>query len=516
MPPGMGPVGREVSICRRTQSSTMITLRICPALAVLATVWFSSVLPVRAAVPEYKLGEIASEDVITPVQLQVVNPDATEALKEKVAQQVPTIVRHTLPAAAEAEADLRASIATARTNFMAALTTALNGRSPVASDLDSAAYVNTLRQVGRESAKFLPLSRLAPMWVRGTSDEPLVDNLLEPMREVMAQPIVADKMENSLPPNRPVELIAVQNQTEIPTMQDLESAGVTVTVGKVISLGRARRVVETYFPSGQEELGSFVAEFVRTNAYPAPGLSEILRAKRLDGVTVNDTYEAAQVIVKKGQTIDRKALSALAAAREKSLISALQTKLDQEQTVAGRITQQTKWLAAGLAFMGVVLVLIFRRLRPPPGTALVPVPAGYQSLPGGEQPALPGEPGNDGSWRERAMAAEAQAARAQEAIRAGALGMMREKVFQTLSSQRAELLSAQQRAEEEMRELELRLEQLHTPLQERIVAYEKRIEELEQDLAAKGEENRELIGARINVAKQQQKAERGRFEMNWC
>ena len=164
--------------------------------------------------------------------------------------------------------------------------------------------------------------------------------------------------------------------------------------------------------------------------------------------------------------------------------------------------------------MGVVLVLIFRRLRPQPGTALVPVPVGYQPMPGGEQPALPGEMGSDGSWRERAMTAEAQAARAQEAIRTGALGMMREKVFQTLSSQRAELLSAQQRAEEEMHELEQRLEQLHTPLQERIVAYEKRIEELEQDLAAKGEENRELIGARINVAKQQLKAERGRFGTN--
>src|SRR5665213_2800505 len=152
----------------------MIKFRAPPAVAVLATVLFASVLPVRAALPDYKLGDIATEDVITPVQLQVVNPDETEALKAKVAQQVPSIVRHTEPAAAEAEADLRASIATARTNFMAALTNALNGRVPVAADLDSAAYINTIRQVGGESAKFLPLSRLAPLWMRGTSDEPLV------------------------------------------------------------------------------------------------------------------------------------------------------------------------------------------------------------------------------------------------------------------------------------------------------------------------------------------------------
>jgi len=61
-----------------------------------------------------------------------------------------------------------------------------------------------------------------------------------------------------------------------------------------------------------------------------------------------------------------------------------------------------------------------------------------------------------------------------------------------------------------MSELERRLEHLHTPLQERISAYEKRIAELEQELAAKGEENRELIGARIAVTRQQLHVERER------
>ena len=61
-----------------------------------------------------------------------------------------------------------------------------------------------------------------------------------------------------------------------------------------------------------------------------------------------------------------------------------------------------------------------------------------------------------------------------------------------------------------------RLERLHTPLKERVTAYEKRIEELEKDLAAKGEQNRELIQARISVARQQLtvERERGRFGAN--
>ncbi len=82
--------------------------------------------------------------------------------------------------------------------------------------------------------------------------------------------------------------------------------------------------------------------------------------------------------------------------------------------------------------------------------------------------------------------------------------------MQGLFQQRKELLSTQQRAEAEMQVLEQRLEQLQAPLQERISAYEKRITELERDLAVKGEENRELIKAKILLAKHQLAVERER------
>jgi hypothetical protein len=455
-----------------------------------------------AAVPDYKLGDVAQEDVITPVPLQVINPEATEALKIKVAQQLHLIVLQTTQTAGQAEAELRESIAAARTSFVATLQRALNGRAPRETDLDSAAYSKTVRDVARESPKDLPLDKLAPLWVRGASDAAIVENLVQPVRDVMVQPIVASKTDSTFPANQPVRLIAVKNASQPPGIRELESAGQTVSSGKIISLWRARRLVETHFPAGQEELGKFAAAFVRANAQPDPGLTEIVRAKRMEGVTVNDTYDAAQVVVRKGQTIDRKALSALAVLREKSLIGTLQTKLEQEQSVVGQSKQQTTWIAASLGAVCVVLALILWRRRARPGTALVPL---------GMNPALIGdESAADAAWRNRALVAEAKAERAHAAVRSGVLGWMRERIFQTLSRHRAELLSTQQKAEIEMRELEQRLEQLHTPLQERIQAYEKRIAELEKDLAAKGEENRELIGARIAAARQQLNLERER------
>lgn len=490
----------------------MATSRTWTAITVLVAALILPLHSGHAAPPDYRLGDVAKEDVITPVRLFVMNPDATDALKQKVALQVPIVVRRTPESADEAEQDLRQSIATARTKFMAALQGALHDRAPNVADLDLPAGTSAIQEVGRESPQDLPIDKLAPLWVLGASDGPFVENLLRPLREVMAQPIVGNKTESALPANQSVRLISVKSASERPAAPELESAGVTVSAGKVISLWRARRLVETYFPAGQEQMGRFAGSFVRVNAYPDPGLTVILRDRRLEGVTVNDTYEAAQVVVRKGQTIDRKALSALAVLREKSLIGTLQTKLEQEPSVAGQIAEQTKWIAGGLGVVCLALILIFLRLRARPATTLLPVLAN-PALPGSEQKALPGDAGED-EWRSRALMAEGKAERAHAAIRSGVLGWMRERILQTLFRQRAELLSVQQKAEAEMHELEQRLEQLHIPLQERISAYEKRIAELEKELAAKGEENRELLGARISVAKQQLSVERGRFAAN--
>ena len=474
----------------------METHRVRPVVIALAVAAFLSV-SVHAAVPDYRLGEIAREDVITPVALVVLNPEATEALRQKVAQQVNPVVRHARPIVAEVEAELRASIGTARQNFLEAL----QGAAP-----DSPAFAGVVRVIARQSPKDLPVDKLAPLWARGLDDGAFVEGLLLPVREAMAQPIMANKNDPAVATNQPVRLVPVKKADEIPGVREIETSGATVSSGKVISLWRAKRLVETHFPTGQEAVGRFASSFVRVNAFLDLPLTELWRAQRIEGLAVNDTYEAAQVIVSKGQTIDRKALGALAAMREKSLIGTLQNKLEQQQSVAGQIRQQTSWIVAGLGLVCVALLVIFWRLRArPPSTALV--------LTGGD-PALPGR--DDNAWRERALVAEGRAERAQEAIRTGVLGWMRDRVFRTMSNQRSELLTVQRKAEAEMRELEQRLERLHTPLKERVTAYEKRIEELEKDLAAKGEQNRELIQARISVARQQLtvERERGRFGAN--
>lgn len=469
-------------------------------------------LAASAAVPDYKLGDIASGDVVTPVSLLALNPEATEVLRQKVSAQVAPIIRYTPQSAAEAEKELLETVATARTNFLAVLLSAQGGRAPVAEDVGTPAYLSTLEHFARDSTRDLPLSKLAPVWVSGVGENKILETFVAALRSVMMQPIIGSKTDTNLPANQSLRLVPVSGPDAAPSSQDLENGGTTIMSGKILSLWRARRLVETHFAAGQEPFGRFAAGFVRANAYPDPALTELLRTKRMEGVTVNDTYEAAQVIVRQGQVIDRRALSALTALRERNLIGTLQNKLELEQSVSSAVNRRTLWIVAGLGVICVLLLALLWRRPSRASTALVPV--GAAAVDRGAWQSLP--EGSDSAWRERALLAEGKAERAHAAIRSGFLGWMKEKIVQGLFQQRAQLLSAQQKAEAEMRELEQRLDQLHAPLRERIATYEKRIQELEQQLVAKGEENRELLGAQIAVARQQLnlERERGRFGSN--
>jgi hypothetical protein len=461
-----------------------------------------------AGVPEYQLGDVASADVLTPVPLLVVNPEATDQLRQRAAQEVGLVVRFNTRSAADAERDLREAVIAARARFLTALQRALPNRLPGAADIGTAAFEQALRDARPDAPREFPLERFARLWAAGDDDGPTLERLLGPLREAMAQPVAATKDDRTFPPGQTVLLVPEPMDGRTIDLGELERTASKVSTARLLSLWRARRLVETHFRTGDEDLARFAVTFVRPSAAADQAMTDLLRARRQQGLTVNDSYEAAQPIVRKGQMIDRKALAALAALREKSAIGTLQVRLDQERTFASQLRVHTVWFTLGIGVLGIALAFVVWRTRARPGTSLAA--SGYLSLP----PERGLEPAGEIDWRTRALLAEDRATRAQHALRSGALGWMKERVVGTLFRHRSELLSAQERAEAEMRALEQRLEQLHTPLAERLHAYERRIEELERELAARGEENRELIGARIAVTRShlRQERERGGYD----
>lgn len=126
----------------------------------------------------------------------------------------------------------------------------------------------------------------------------------------------------------------------------------------------------------------------------------------------------------------------------------------------------------------------------------------------------------DDVWRQRALMAELRAEQAQAAVGASLAPhlaqALKEALVQELAVQRRELLQAQQIAAAEIAQLTHHLDELRAPIQERLRSYEMRIQELEKELAARNEENRELLKLKIDMLRHQLKVEstRNRMEFN--
>jgi hypothetical protein len=245
--------------------------------------------------------------------------------------------------------------------------------------------------------------------------------------------------------------------------------------------------------------------------------------------------------VKKGQVIDAKIRAALdefekqtaTANQIKARVAAEQAKTENalrdlsartalSEFKSQHFGQQNRWLFGGLIIVVVTSSLaVWRLTRFRRARSLVPVVAGR----GGDS-LMPdgsfGEPpeGVDAAeWRDRALFAEQRAAQTSEVLRAGLLPhlaqWLKQKLVRGLMADRAHLMKIQYAAELELAELDQRLAKLHAPLEERLKVYEQRIVELERELAIKGEENRELIKAKIESTRKKIAQEQGQDPVTW-
>ena len=115
-----------------------------PRLLLLACLGLA---PAASRGADYQLGDVAREDIVAPVAFRVVNPEATAALRQRMAQEVLFVLRHTPQAGAEAEREIRTRVETARQRFRELLTAALGGRTPRAADAGTMPYSRV--QIGR-------------------------------------------------------------------------------------------------------------------------------------------------------------------------------------------------------------------------------------------------------------------------------------------------------------------------------------------------------------------------------
>ena len=471
---------------------------------VLATLACSQLLLLSSAkdLAEYRLGDKLTEDITTPVPLMVVDPAATEALKEKEALRVPAIFRFDKTAAANVEAGVRGAFSLARSNFVRMVRGSFHRTRLGEEQLQTEGFDKLIASFKKQNASF-PLSRtMAEDWALGGDGLAAQIMLIARVRLAMEQPICDDNLPDTPKIGIQVLLVPVKGGQEVVSQEVVNARGTRAYKTDVLTLSRARSALEERFGAEEEDTARFAAGCLRANCFLESELTVAAQSQHTDELFVADNYQAGQVVARQGQIVDRKIMAVLGQIQEKTVAGRLQQQVLQGKIQAAQLRESNRQLVAGLIGVGAMLfvMLAWLAFRRKPAATLLPAVVGGNLSPDSRDEA--------GAWQMRALAAEERVARAHDAIRSGVVSQLKEKAVSSLVTQRSDMMNAQQAAAAEMAELERRLSELHMPLQDRLRAYEGKIADLEKALAAKGEENRELIKAKIELMRKQLEVER--------
>jgi hypothetical protein len=551
----------------------------CTVRAECLAIFFCLLLPsatraaLTLAVPQYKMGETATVDVVSPLHLIVINHERTEKLRLQEAERLSPIFRFYPAAADEADAALRSAFAAGREKFLDSLEANYSRRKLSELALSYPRFQRLVASLQKDATSSPLNTNLAALWALGVSDEPVQRKLITKLREIMARPIQADaSAAESKTGIRHIKMLAMAPGEAAPDLARVEKDATNFAWADVYPLSRARQEVQEGFPAEEQEFGKFAAGFVEENCVFDPDLTEQSRRKLTQDIWAADEYEPGQLVIECGETINLRSHAVLEQLRErlasdqakrdliKEKISAqtVATRFQQEtaraQTAAQLVLERNRWIMGGMGAAGLLFLLFLWRLtRWKRSRALLPAqiysheaagtvvccpsclctivlpleltaPASPRSLPAPSPVPLPAtvevpQLAVEAEWKERALVAEQRVEKTRHLLRAALIPelarWLMSKVVQGLALQGRELQQTQQRAEQELAELEKRLAGAQAPLEERLKAYEQRIGELENDLSAKGEENRELIKTTIAMVRKRLETERSKERAGW-
>lgn len=461
---------------------------------------------------DYQLGDKAEEDIVATSKLSFVDPDATEALRDKEIQRVPVTVRYYTNAANEVEARFRHEFATTRENFLESVNKAF-GHSPLTPEELSSFKFDSLAVLFQKQNTLFPVStNRAALWASGDEDEAYQASVAATLRNAMSPVIRPEPLPANIKLGNNVRLFPLGSTNERVSLQEAGSASHNFPKTNMVTLAQVRKDFQPLFAPDEKAIAKYLATLLIPNTAVDEGVITELRSRRIDGLWSVTDYAPGEIIAHRGQVIDKKMKLAIDQLKEKAVVTQLQALQVKQQAAVGQLQQlvandkatgsqaqeHVMWVVGALAAAVLILAMVTWRLARRRSETMLPVPAAGNAL----------------EWQQRAVVAEQRTEKLQNAARTGLLAHLSQwlsrMLTQRLLSQRRMLLDSQDNAASEMAALEARLEKVQAPLQVRLAAYEHRIAELEKELAVRGEENRELLKAKIEMMRKQLEAERGR------
>jgi hypothetical protein len=508
----------------------------------------------------YKIGDIAQEDIKATVPFDVVNAVATDALKSSRAMAVPAIYRNDTQLTNIIIKKFFTAFATARSNFYRAVAAAYGKASVDSITVDAPDFSYFVTTYNVENKSFPVPLELAKEWAQGNTGAEYREKWLGALLQAMNGHVRPDKLPPLFVIHKNIRVVPVNSMDETFSLAGADKHGVVIVATNIPTITHLRKVFREQFTQDEQPMAKVLANFIQPDCLPDVAMTQEARDDAVRGVVVTDHFDTGQMIVARGATIDAETKAALDVYNEKLIPGALneqiaaehertveeQQRADQAQqraqaeqqqaqsehaaalvaqqqqqqaladreaaqkqaldeqehaaalqeqalaaqTLALKIHERNEWLMAAVGGISVLALAILGRLISQRRAAVpVTVPAKLQRME--HAPA--------------AVPAELAPYLAQT---------LKEAVVQGLAQQRTELLEAQKMAAQEIAGLVHRLDQLQAPMQERLRAYQDRIQELQKELAQRTEENRELLKMKIEMLRRHLESERGQVKLN--
>lgn len=510
------------------------------------------------AAPAYNVGDMAAQDLVATVPFDVVNAQATAALKNTLGQGIAAIYHQYDGQTNVMARNFLAAFAQAHESFSWVIATTYNLRTIDNSTIEASDFGYLVTAYNAQHKKFPLTTELAVTWARGGSGAELRGKWLNLLLAAMNHSVQPDNVPAHFVFKKKIRVMPVTNVNEQFTFQQAWRRGHIISEDNLPTISSVRAKFRHQFSDADQLLATTLTQFLQPDCFPDPEMTKDARDYSERKVVVSDHFDAGQVIVHRGDTIDAQALAALMAMDKAMMPGTLnqqieavqhraqqdhdlaqaeqerakveqqaaqqaqqqqqqaqvdralaQNQAEQERTNAEALRQQAlnaqemaqeirtrnHWLLTALSAVSVIALLILWRFLAQRRASVPLVPA---TVPATLQrmDTLPMPP---------SAAAELAPYLAQT---------LKDALVQGLAAQRAELLEVQRQAATEIAELVHRLDALQAPMQDRIRAYQERIQELQKDLAERTAENRELLKMKIEMMRRQIETERTRVRFN--
>ncbi len=492
----------------------------------------------------YRAGDIANEDISTPVALDVINAGATAALKSAQALKTPAIFRDYSDTTNAMANEFLAAFNAAHSNFLAAMQETFHSPALDETNIASPDFGYFITAFNIKNKNFPVPTNLATIWAHGDTGLALQTKWLAVLEQMSHRPIRPDELPADFVIGEIVRLVPPDSPGEKLPSGDAPERGKLITESSMTTISHLRVLFRRRFSTDEQPLARILGEFLKPNCLPEAALTQAARDRAVRQLVVADHYDAGQIIIRRGAAVDEKIRAALDQLNEKLMPGLLNQQIAAErdraqrvseqaqrehaqalessnlaetaqdevtrmhnqavivQNQAEKIRQRNQWLSGALVAVSIITLAALSQLLRPARRGAAP-PARSRDL--------LAENAVNADARARISPADA------EVLAPYLMQAVKDAVIQGLAAQRGELLQGQQIATAEITGLVRRLDELQAPMYVRFQTYEKRIEELQNDLSIRSAENRELLKLKIEMIRRQLETERARepVESDW-